>query len=114
MTEAQEKPTEKPIVTLAELYEDYGELRNELFELVDLLPDGDFKDHIIETDQRILAIIEGKNIPLKCRHCEKSARLWAEKARVKCEEMGLDETPDNVMYALKCLLAQNAGSHPVS
>jgi hypothetical protein len=115
MTEVKDKPAEKPIVTLAELYEDYGNLRSDLFELVELLPDGDLKDHILETDKRILNIIDGKvNTPLKCRHCEQSAQFWAEKAREKCLEMGLEEEPDNVMYALKCYIVQNAGSHPVS
>lgn len=113
MTEAKEKP----IVTLAELYKEYGELRNELMDLADLLPDGhDLKDHILETDQRIQDIIAGRLPlpPLKCKHCEKQAQMWVDKAKAKREEMGLADTEENVVYALKCVLVQNAGSHPVS
>jgi len=107
-------------VPMEELYAEYAAMRRELFDLADQLPDGhDLKVAIIESDKNIQAAKEGRDDKVKechpdgvhwpphpeCPCCQKVAETWDAQAKKRCKELGLEETDENLLTALKDFLA---------
>ena len=106
-------------VPMEELYAEYAAMRGELLDLADKLPDGDdFKATIIDADKNIQAAKEGRDDKVKACHpngehwpphpecpcCQKVAEMWDLQARKRCQELGLEETEENLEKALKDFL----------
>lgn len=125
--------SEKKIVSLEELYAEYGAMRGDLFTLANSLPDGDdFKMNIIEGDKKIQELIDAREAKVKechpdgghwpphgdCPLCQKVAEKWGNAAKKRCKELGLPETEENLEIALKDYLEKgynkDAESHPIS
>lgn len=114
MSEATKEP-----IPLADLYAEYDAMRKDLMGLADMLDDDDdFKKTILDGDKRIRDLREGRDAQVlachptgehwpphpDCPACQKVAQMWNNQAKKRCQELGLEETEENLEIALKDFL----------